>query len=319
MENYLEGEDISVTPDTTASEDVKHGPQDGKQEGDGLKTGLLLKENPSGPRMTKKFLIDHCKQNNLYVTPYLNDTLYLHMKGFSTIENLEDYTGLKSLWLQSNGLQRIENLDAQSDLRCLFLHQNLICKLENLQTLNKLCTLNVSNNYIHVIENISCLPNLSTLEIGHNKLKSVGDIEHLSQCQAIDVLDLSYNMLHDPEVLSVLEAMPELRVLNLEGNEMVNKIPNYRKTMIVRLKQLTFLDSRPVLPRDRACAEAWARGGLEEQYKEWEQWKMRERQKVQDSLDGIALIRQKALERRRLRELQETGAYYSAFAAVKHM
>ncbi|XP_071353240.1 dynein axonemal assembly factor 1 [Trachinotus anak] len=264
-------------------------------------------EKQSGPRMTKKFLKDHCKQNKLYSTPCLNDTLYLHFKGFSTIENLEEYTGLKCLWLESNGLQRIDNLDAQTDLRCLFLQQNLIYKLENLEHLKKLSTLNVSNNFIHTIENISCLPDLSTLQIAHNKLETVGDIEHLSQCRAISVLDMSHNLLNDPELLHVLEAMPELRVLNLMGNEVVNKIPKYRKTMIVRLKQLTYLDDRPVFPKDRACAEAWAVGGLEGERKEREQWETRERRKIQESLDSMAMIRKKAQERRRLRELQEKG------------
>ncbi|XP_075956294.1 dynein axonemal assembly factor 1 [Anarhichas minor] len=266
------------------------------------------REKQSWPRMTKKFLKDNCKQNNLYSTPSLNDTLYLHFKGFSTIENLEEYTGLKCLWLESNGLQRIANLDAQTDLRCLFLQQNLIYKLENLEPLKKLATLNVSNNYIHVIENISCLPDLSTLQIAHNKLETVEDVEHLSQCLALSALDMSDNLLKYPEILLVLEAMPELRLLNLIGNEVVRQIPNYRKTMIVRLKQLTYLDDRPVFPKDRACAEAWAVGGLEAERKEREQWETQERRKIQDSLDAMAKIRKTGQEKRHLRELQETGA-----------
>lgn len=287
---------------------IKSGAQENKDNNDKLQNPPQEKmEKHLGPRMTKAFLKDHCKKNKLYSTPCLNDTLYLHFKGFSTIENLEEYTGLKCLWLESNGLQRIENLEAQTDLRCLFLQQNLIYKLENLEPLKKLCTLNVSNNYIHTIERISCLPDLSTLQIAHNKLETVGDIEHLSQCLAISVLDMSHNRLNDPEILSVLEAMPELRVLNLMGNEVVKKIPNYRKTMIVRLKQLTFLDDRPVFPKDRACAEAWAVGGLEGERNEREQWETRERKKIQDSLDGMARIRKKAQERQRLQELQENG------------
>ncbi|XP_029626309.1 dynein assembly factor 1, axonemal [Salmo trutta] len=268
------------------------------------------KEKDSGPRMTKTFLKDHCKQNKLYMTPRLNDTLYLHFKGFSTIENLEEYTGLKCLWLECNGLQRIQNLQAQTDLRCLFLHQNLIHNLENLEPLSKLCTLNVCNNYIHTIENIACLPDLGTLQIAHNKLQTVGDVEHLSQCLSLSVLDMSHNLLDDPDILTVLERMPELRVLNLMGNEVIKKIPYYRKTMIIRLKQLTYLDDRPVFPKDRACAEAWGTAGPEGERRERESWQTRERRKIQDSLDAMATIRDQARKRLRVREeLQERGEY----------
>lgn len=260
-------------------------------------------ERDSGPRITKKFLKDHCREHKLYGTPHLNDTLYLHYKGFTTIENLEDYTGLRCLWLQCNVLSRIENLNAQMDMRCLFLQQNYIEKLENLDHMQELCTLNVSNNCIQRIENISCLPNLSTLEITHNKLKSVEDIQHLSQCSAINVLDLSHNKLNDPAILPILESMPELRVLNLFGNCVVKKIPNYRKTLTAHLKQLTCLDNVPVFPKERACAEAWAVGGLEGEFRMRQQWEEREMKRIQDSLDAIAMIKKKAQERRRLREL----------------
>ncbi|XP_061576505.1 dynein axonemal assembly factor 1 [Cololabis saira] len=301
--------DISIRngPDTVIKDEAK-----AKPEAQSTQNSIQgQNEKTSGPRMTKKFLKDHCRQHKLYSTPYLNDTLYLHFKGFSTIENLEDYTGLRCLWLESNGLEKIENLEAQTDLRCLFLQQNLIYKLENLEPLRKLCTLNVSNNYISIIENISCLPELSTLQITHNRLKTVGDIEHLRDCPAVNVLDLSHNLLHDPEILTVLEAMPDLRVLNLMGNGVVRQIPNYRKSMIVRLKQLTFLDDRPVFPQDRACAEAWAEGGLEEERREREKWETKERRKIQDSLNAMALIRKNGQERHHLQELQvkgETGA-----------
>ena len=187
----------------------------------------------------------------------------------------------------------------------MFLQQNLIHKLENLGSLEQLRILNVSNNCIQTIENIACLPELGSLQIAHNKLETTGDVEHLRGCLSLSVLDMSHNLLGDPEILTVLESMQKLRVLNLTGNKVVEKIPNYRRTLIVRLRHLIYLDDQPVLPGDRACAEAWAAGGLEAERKERETWETRERKSAQDSLDATAtIIRDKAAERRPLRETQ---------------
>ena len=94
--------------------------------------------------MNNASLREIIKKDNLYLTAELNDKLYLHYKGFKSIQNLEDYTGLKVLWLEGNGLDKIENLTNQRNLRTLYLHENLISKIENLDCCPELDTLNVS-------------------------------------------------------------------------------------------------------------------------------------------------------------------------------
>jgi hypothetical protein len=83
--------------------------------------------------MTPKVLKDLCRKQGLYNTPSLNDKLYLHYKGFRTIQSLQEYTGLRVLWLEGNGLDRIEGLEAQADMRTLYLQENLIERIENLE------------------------------------------------------------------------------------------------------------------------------------------------------------------------------------------
>ncbi|XP_065072103.1 dynein axonemal assembly factor 1-like isoform X2 [Rhopilema esculentum] len=256
------------------------------------------------PRITPKLIKQLCKEQKLYTTPHLNDVLYLHYKGFAKIENLEEYTGLKCLWLECNGIKKIEGLENQTELRCLYLHQNLISKLENLEPLQFLDTLNVSNNIIEKIENISCIPKLNTLQIAHNRLKTADDLRHLLECHSVSVLDLSNNRIEDPEILEVLSSIPDLRVLNLMGNKVIKMIQDYRKTVILRCKNLQYLDDRPVFPRERACAEAWALGGREAERAERDRWINKERQKIMDSVHALSKIREEAAKRKAEREAE---------------
>ena len=59
---------------------------------------------------------------------------------------------------------------------------------------------------------------------------------------------------------------------------MCKKIQNYRKTIISRLPNLKYLDDRPVFPEDRRYAEAFVRGGAEEERKERQKWKEEQEQ-----------------------------------------
>ncbi|XP_045780504.1 uncharacterized protein LOC123877703 [Maniola jurtina] len=258
-----------------------------------------------GPRMTKEFIKNHCKQHKLYSTPYLNDILYLHFKGFSKIENLEEYTGLKCIFLENNGIQRIEGLDTLSELKCLYLHYNVIRKIENLQGCPKLDTLNLDHNFVTKIENLDVVPDLHTLSMAHNMMSSVDDLEQLRYCRNLSVVDLSYNRLEDPLIVDVLADMAILKVLVLTGNPVVRNIPAYRKTLTLRLKELLNLDNRPVFPRDRACAEAWQRGGVQEEIAERRRWIERDQEKVMQSVRYLIKMRDENRAKREAREQEE--------------
>lgn len=44
--------------------------------------------------MNAKNIRQICKDKKLYLTPSLNDKLYLHFKGFTAINGLDEYTGM---------------------------------------------------------------------------------------------------------------------------------------------------------------------------------------------------------------------------------
>ncbi|TPX68459.1 hypothetical protein CcCBS67573_g07171 [Chytriomyces confervae] len=248
--------------------------------------------------MTPKYLKQLCLEQNAYSTASLNDKIYLHFKGFADIENLEGYTGLRSLWLEGNGLSAIKNLDTLIELRCLFLHQNCIETIENLDALVNLDTLNVGNNLIKRIQGLSNLHKLRTLQIDHNYLKTAEDLAHLRECPFLSILDLSFNHIEDVGVVEVFEQMPELSVLNLMSNPVISKIQNYRRSMVSRIKKLTYLDDRPVFDKERLATEAWAIGGLEAEREERQRQKDEERREHDRNFEALKQLQEEARARR---------------------
>ncbi|KAG1711470.1 hypothetical protein DVH05_008722 [Phytophthora capsici] len=209
--------------------------------------------------MEKKLLKKICRDNDLYVTPSINDRLYLHYKGFRSIKNLEEYTGLKVLWLEGNGLPRIEGLEHQTELRTLYLHENLIHKIEGLESQLLLDTLNLSQNQISCIENLGHLKQLTSLALKSNYLTSAKDIAHVLEVPSLSVLDIQSNRINDTDIVDILAQLPNLKVLYLQGNEVVKHIKQYRKTMVYRCRKLKYLDDRPVFDDERRRVEAWGK------------------------------------------------------------
>ena len=63
----------------------------------------------------------------------------------------------------------------------------------------------------------------------------------------------------------------------------------FRRSMILKLKALTYLDTRPVRDKDRLCAEAWLEGGLQAERNLREKWAEEEQARTRESV--MALVR----------------------------
>ena len=254
------------------------------------------------PRMTKEWLRAHCRANKLYQTPSLNDTLHLHYQGFSRIENLEEYTGLKAVFLEGNGLESLDGLQVRlplslravtsvclwgpcriprpdrpachpaaqcaPGLRCIFAQQNCLPRIEHLESLKQLDTLNVTSNRLESLDGLEALQCLTSLQAAHNQLRSVSALAPLATVPGLSSVDVTDNELDGEaeELVALLARMPCLRALYLSaGNPIAAKLRPYRKRLVAALPQLAYLDDRPVFDAERRAAEAWARGGEAEE------------------------------------------------------
>lgn len=162
---------------------------------------------------------------------------------------------------------RIEGLEKLTQLRMLYLQQNQIKKIENLCHLEKLMALNLSNNRITVIENLKGLDQLKNLDLSTNAIEKLADCVELKELPALESLDLKNN--HIDEADKVLpffvEHTRDIRAFHLKGNPCHRKINNYRKETTRALLSLTYLDDRPISNDERALADAFNRGGKEEE------------------------------------------------------
>ena len=101
------------------------------------------------------------------------------------------------------------------------------------------------------------------------------------------VLDISDNLIDDPKIVDeILTKFIDLRVIYLKGNDVVRKIPNYRKTLISRIDTLKYIDDKPIFEDERRFALAFAKGGYEEEKKERaryrEEVRLKEEKRIRD-------------------------------------
>lgn len=261
--------------------------------------------------MTRDEIRLSCLENDGYDSPELNEKLYLHFKGYRRIENLDQYTGCKAIWLDSNGLERIEGLQSLVNLRCLYLGKNLISKIEGLDSLVHLTTLDLSNNRLTKVENLSCCISLQTVNLSRNALSTVDSIQHFKECLSIENIDVTNNNLEGDIVGSVLQHMPKLVAISINGNA-VTQTPAFRKTTIAAMPKLCYLD-RPVDEIERLGAEAFVSGGADAERAARESYREREKQNRKNEMESFRKWQQEHLETRKNKGELGRRCYISDF------
>ena len=214
--------------------------------------------------ITEDFCKKLCYYNGGYDSPKLNVNLYLHFQGFRKIQNLDNFTNLQVLYLENNSINKIEGLDKLINLTCLYLQNNYIKEIENLENNTKLSILNLSNNKIQSIPNISYLDKLENLYISKNSLSAIQNLEGLLNLKSLSLLDIQNNpfTVSPDDLIIFLNKLEKLKVLYLKG-DITRLIPNYRRTLIVKIKNLTYLDDKPIKNEDKVGAEAYFKGGYQ--------------------------------------------------------
>lgn len=222
---------------------------------------------------------------------------------------MELFPELKTLYFEGNGLVSLHGLESNPQLRCLYVHENAILKMEGLQNCTLLCNLNLSDNLLSTITGLGTLEKLDCLYLARNRIGRNGldDLRGVLECPSITTLDLQNNKIDDPACLEeIFMNMPNLKVLYLQGNEVTSKIKNYRKTMIAKLPSLKYLDDRPVFVDDRRNAEAYARGGMDEERAE--RARIAEEKRQKDEANRVAfkdMIKKARAEKRVADEKKE--------------
>ena len=157
------------------------------------------------------------------------------------------------------------------------------------------------------IEGLSLCTSLDSLYLKNNRIgvNGLDDLIGLLECPTLACLDIQGNKIDCPAFLDeVLVKMPKLKVLYMQNNEIAKGklIVSYRKTVIAKIGQLSYLDDRPVFEEDRRHAEAYHRGGIEAERQERDLIRKERDEKHHDNHVKFKEMMRKAREERRAAE-----------------
>lgn len=166
---------------------------------------------------------------------------------------------------------------------------------------------------------------LDTIYLKRNRIgkDDCGDVEALKgllERPTLTCIDLQDNYISDPAILEeILVKLPNLAVLYLQNNPVTRNIDYYRKTLIARIPTLKYLDDRPVFEEDRRRAEAFARGGMDEERKEIKRIKKEKDDKHWANHEAFRLMVSKAKSEKKSKEQQEKEANDYKKTSLKEM
>ena len=99
--------------------------------------------------------------------------------------------------------------------------------------------------------------------LAKNKISSVDDLRDILNMPTVSVLDIQNNQIegNQDEIIDLFSKAKSIKVLYFKGNDVIRKINQYRRTMIVKITSLMYLDDRPIKEEDRLGAIAYFEGG----------------------------------------------------------
>jgi hypothetical protein len=112
-------------------------------------------------------------------------------------------------------------------------------------------------------------------------------------------------------MIELFDNLSLLKVLYLKGNDVVRKIPSYRKTFISKIQHLTYLDTKPIDEGERLGSDAFFKGGLDEEKKVREEWRKQNDRPAKIRQAEADWANKESFEERRQRALFSINTEYA--------
>ena len=181
------------------------------------------------------------------------------------------------------------------NLAMLYLHQNLIKEITGLDKLTNLTTLNLSHNRITKLSGLEKCQNLERIDISHNHILDIDECSALHELKQLTCLDLRENHIDTPNtVIAFFEKIPSMNCLYMSKNPCVRKISGYRKNLTIAMPNLHYLDERPLFEAERLTADAFKRGGKEEEERVRQEWADNKKRREKENIDRGARIEEES-------------------------